>query len=187
MALGFKMNIRVPKELKANTKKRIETIIQDDEVLNEVGVIARKSAVAQILQAKEPATGNKFSSPTITDGWRERKLRLSTVNTPIDARAGGGSKMARLAFTGQFLKSFIHNITRDLRGRKVVQVGPQGQRTQYRQLKGGTTKGPALNETLGQYLIDQGRDWRGVPANIKNVINKAVSAYIRRKLRSRKS
>jgi hypothetical protein len=186
-ALGFKMKITVPKTLEKNVAREINRIIQDDEVLNGVGEIARKDAVAHILQAKEPATGNKFSRPTITKTWQTRKKRLSTVNSPIDSRAGGGGKTARLAFTGQFVKSFIHNITRSATGRKVVEVGPQGMRTQYRNLNGSSAKGPRLNETLGDYLIDQGRDWRGVPERIKTRINTAVRAYIRKKLRSRKS
>lgn len=184
--MAFKMNIKVPKKLQLRVREKIERIIQDDEILDEVGEIARKDAVAHILQAKNPATDQKFKP--ISKEWQKRKRRLSTVNTPIDARAGGATRAARLAFTGGFLKSFTHRIVRGYRNRKIVEIGPTGNRSPYRNLNGSRSKGGAkTNQELGKYLIEQGRDWRGVPTRVHKRINTAVRRFIRRKLRSSNS
>lgn len=183
MAVRTSLRINIPKGLKADVSALIEREIQDDSLLKEIGESARRDAIVNILSAKEPASGQSFAVPTITDGWRRRKQQLSRTNNPIDGKAGGRSSLARLAFTGQFLESFRVSIER-VRGIKTILVGPEGQRSPYKNLDGspGSSRAPT-NEELGAYLIEQGRDWTGIPrATIRSIVQR-VRARLRRRFR----
>jgi hypothetical protein len=176
-----KIDIKVPRGIEKNVKATLEEIIQRDSILSEVGEVARKDIVANIVQAKEPETGKPFANRTITKEWKDRKKELSKTNTPFDAASGGGSSLARLIFTGQFIKSFRSRISKAT-GRKMITVGPEGTRTPYKN-KNGTRMGKTpTNEKLGEYLLDQGRDWLGFPERIRKRIVNTVRAHIRREL-----
>ena len=182
-----KVNFILPKNLEQDVKNKIDSIIQDDKLLKDLGEITKAEMVKSILQAKEPGSGQPFKNKTITEDWKKRKKALSSKNTGIDSRASGGSNLARLAFTGQFLKSFKVSIDKTKSGRKQLAVGPDGQRKSYvgvgaKPLKGSNPD----NDTLGKYLRDQGRDWKQFPEKIRQRLTNLVRAYIRRQLRSQK-
>lgn len=179
------LKVTVNSDVEKKVRDRINAALQDDGLLNEVGTIAKNTIVATIITAKEPATGKPFANPEITPEWRQRKRRLSTVNTPFDPSAGGGSKKARLLFTGQFLKSIVNTITR-IGGRKVITVAPSGTHQPYMGIRGEPVGRPIENQTLGQYLIEQGRDWAGFPESSKKRLVTAARNYLRRKLTSQK-
>lgn len=181
---GIKTSLRItiPRGLKDSVAKEIESVIGDTKLLEQVGEIARKDTVTNVLKAIEPSSGNQFAAPLITDQWRERKRQLSKVNSPIDGAAGGGSSKARLAFTGQFLASIKATIGR-VRGVRTILVGPQGDREPYKNLDGSPSSSTPTNEELGAYLIEQGRDWTGVSRQTIRAMVQLVRAELRRKLR----
>jgi len=174
-----KMNITIPKNLQANVRRQLEEAISDPKLLNKVGDIAVKDIKAHILQAKSPETGGAFREPNITPEWQKRKRRLSTVNKAFDGLSGGGSGKARLIFTGQFLQSFNFEI-RD----GGIDIGPDDTpRSPYRNLNGSQVSNTPTNLELGQYLIDQGRDWRGVSKQARARLVNLVRSHMRRKLK----
>lgn len=179
-----KVNIKIPKGIEAKVRNTLDEIIQEDSILNEVGEIARRDIIAHIEQAKEPRTGNGFAERQITDGWKTRKSKLRSTNQAFDSRSGGGSKLARLIFTGQWIKSFKTVLGKD-KSRKVVTIGPSGIHQPYKNLD-GTQSGQAIpNNKLGQYFKEQGRDWTGFPERIRSRIVNVVRAHIRRELTKR--
>ena len=182
-----KVKFSVPKDLEKKVKERIDQIIQEDEILLDLGKITQAEMIKSILQAKEPGSGQPFKNREITPAWKKRKKALSQKNSPIDSRAGGGSNLARLAFTGQFLKSFKSKIEKTKGGRKQLAIGPEGERKRYIGVKGKPLQGKMpSNDDLGTYLRDQGRDWKQFPEKMRQRLTNLVRAYIRRKLRSQK-
>lgn len=184
------VNVKLPKKLGAETQKLLSQALNDKELQKAVAETAIKEIQKSILQAKEPATGNKFAAPTITEKWRKRKRRLATVNPAFDSKSAGGSKLARLIFTGQFLQSF--EWTR-LRGgfnsfgqtvKALIEVQPNKDlRVPYRNLDGSVAGKPLTNRKLGEYLVEQGRDWTGLPENTRPRLVSLVRSYLRRLLR----
>lgn len=183
---GAKVNVKIPASLEERVRRDLQEIIKRDELLNDVGEIARKSVIQSILQAKEPATGQPFKERKLSDKWRKRKAALSGSNRPVDATAAGGSSLARLVFTGQWLESFKHRII-EQQGKKVVALGPTGTHQPYKNLDGTASGKPIKNETLGKYLLDQGRNWVGIPEKIKKIMINTVRAFIRRELTKRRN
>lgn len=182
-----KINFILPKSLEKDARDKIDSIIQQDELLKSLGAIVKAEMIKMILQAKEPGTQKPFKNRTITEQWKKRKKALSKKNAAIDSRAGGGSNLARLAFTGQFLESFKVSVDKTRSGRKQLAIGPVGERKKYVGVKGKPLKGkPPSNDSLGKYLRDQGRDWKQFPEKTRSVLVKLVQAYIRRKLKSQK-
>ena len=176
-----RLDVRVGPDVEASLRRRINEVIQDERLLNEVGAIAAADIKAHIVATKEPETGRNFAVPTITPEWQKRKKRLSTTNQAFDAASGGGTRKARLIFTGQFINSIIHRIGK-LNGRKVIEVGPTGMHQPYVGIKGGPVGKSIPNEKLGQYLKDGGRDWTGFPARIQKRLVTAARNFIRREL-----
>lgn len=183
---GTKLEIKIGPGVEKRVKEIIEKTLQDDRLLKEVGDIARAGIVDSILKTQNPPTGRKFDKPEISDAWQERKKRLSTVNKAFDGSSGGGSKKARLIFTGQFLNSIVNRIG-SYRGRKVIEVGPTGTHEPYTGIKGEKLGRPMSNYQLGLYLRDGGRDWTGFPKTLKNRIVTAARNFIRRELTKQKS
>lgn len=180
---GSKIKVTIPKGVEDKIKKVIFDITNQDELLKQVGEVARKDIVATILKGKSPETGNGFQNRTLTPEWRKRKKSLSRFNSPVDSSAGGGSSVARLVFTGEWLKSFVVGIVQGKQ--KSVEIYPDGIHSQYTAVKGGNLGERVPNLKLGEYFIKQGRDWRGVTAKTKGVLVKLVQSYIRRELTKR--
>jgi hypothetical protein len=179
-----KVTIKIPPGLEAKVRSTLDDIIQQDEVLTEVGEIARKDIIANIEQAKEPSTGNGFADREISKGWKDRKSKLRATNQAYDSRSGGGSSLARLIFTGQWIQSF-KTILAKQGSRKVITVGPTGIHKPYKNLD-GTQSGQAIsNVKLGEYFKSQGRNWTGFPERIRTRIVNVVRAHIRRELTKR--
>lgn len=176
-----KLKVTVGPGVQAAVRAKIDEALQDDKLLKEVGDIARADIVAQIVMAKEPATGKKFASPTITPEWRERKRRLATTNKAFDAASGGGTGSARLIFTGQWIQSIVNRVTK-LGGRKVIEIGPTGKHEPYIGIGGDRIGKTITNEQLGEYLREQGRDWTGFPERARKRLVTAARNFLRRKL-----
>lgn len=181
--MALKTKIKVPDEMESFVKKKLNEIVQDNELLNQVGDIARKDMIVEILKGNEPATGKPFASSKIGKKWREKKKELSEYNTPIDSKAGGGTSVARLAFTGQWLKSLKHTLERNKEGKKEILIFPDGDHKPYSTKSGKSKQKPISNEDLGQYLIEQGRNWKGVSPRIQKRLVNLVRTFIRRKLK----
>lgn len=179
-----KIEIKVPKGIETKVRSTLDEIIQEDSILLEVGEIARKDIIANIEQAKNPGTGNGFENRQITKEWQNRKQKLRSTNQTFDSRSGGGSGLARLIFTGQWIKSFKTILGKDA-GRKVITVGPTGIHQPYKNLNGSTAGNSIDNAKLGEYLKAQGRDWTGFPERIRSRIVNVVKAHIRRSLTKR--
>ncbi len=180
-----KFNVKVGPGVEASVRKKIEAQLQSDELLLEVGTIAKNDIVANIVAAKEPATGGSFANPNITPEWRKRKSRLATVNKAFDSASAGGSGKARLIFTGQWIQSITNRIGK-MGDKKVIEIGPEGTHQPYTNLNGTKAGKPISNEKLGQYLKDQGRDWTGFPPKTKARLTTAVRNFLRRQLTTSK-
>lgn len=179
-----KVSIKIPPGLEKKVKDTLDEIVQRDELLMEVGEIARKDIISHIEQAKSPGTGAGFANRELSSGWKDRKSKLRATNQAFDSRAGGGSKLARLIFTGQWIKSFVTIIDKE-NSRKMITVGPSGDHKPYKNLDGSTSGQTISNQKLGQYFKEQGRDWTGFPERIRSRIVNVVRAYIRRELTKR--
>ncbi len=180
---GSKIKVTIPKGVEDKIKKVILDITNQDELLKQVGEVARKDIVATILKGKSPATGEGFDNRILTDKWKNRKKSLSRVNTPVDSSSGGGSSIARLVFTGEWLKSFIVAIVPG--DQKSIEIFPDGDHSQYTGIRKPKIGKTVPNIKIGQGLIEQGRDWRGITAKTKGVLVKLVQSYIRRELTKR--
>ncbi len=178
-----KVKVTVPAQLEKRVSDQLKSYVGNPELLNEVGVIARKDIVAQIIQAKEPATGQPFKNRNITSEWRDRKKKLSGSNPPLDGPAGSG-KLARLVFTGQWIKSFIHLIKK-VEGKNVIEIGPSGQHQPYVNAEGKNVGKVVDNEVIGKGQLAQGRNWLGVTERTQKTLVSIVRTYIRRQLTKR--
>lgn len=178
--MAFKVS--VGKNIEKNTRAILNKILAKPEVIKPAAEITLNEIKLSITQAKEPATGKPFQAPKITDEWKDRKKKLSKKNKPFDALSGGGTSKARLIFTGQWIKSINYFITKP----GVIEIFPTGDHAPYKNLNGTQSGESISNQTLGQYLKDQGRNWVGFPFKIKNRIVKAIQSQIRRELTKRK-
>jgi hypothetical protein len=179
--MSFRVNVKVPKRLEENVRKRLEDAANNKELVYEVGEITRKNLIVSVLQAKNPASGKPFTSRNITDEWRDRKKALSKVNSAFDSKSGGGSKLARLMFTGQWINSIKTSIER-IKGKRVAKISPTGMHDPYKNLDGTTSGNKISNEKLGEYFIDQGRDWRGASIKTRRALVSFVKRFLREKL-----
>jgi len=177
------VKIKIPKEFPAGVSKTLKDFASDPKLLNQLGEIARKDIVATIIQAKEPSTGNPFKNRTITTGWRDRKKELSGSNAPLDGPAGSG-KLARLVFTGQWIKSFIHKIIKK-DGKSTIEIGPSGTHQPYVGVSGKKAGSAVSNEVIGDGLLLQGRNWLGLTERTQTTLRNLVRTYIRRELTKR--
>ncbi len=178
---GSRIDIRVGNGVEASIRKQVQDAIKSPDVLKPAAEITLKEIKLKITQAKEPATDKPFQNPTIGNDWKKRKQKLSSTNTPFDAASGGGTKKARLIFTGQFIKSIKYFLSP---GRIVIR--PDGDHQPYKNLDGSRSGESMKNETLGQYLINQGRNWAGFPEKVRERIAQAIRNQIRRELTKRK-
>lgn len=177
------VKITVPKEIEARVSQQLKSYTDDPKLLNQLGEIARKDIVATIIQAKEPATGQPFKNREITTEWRDRKKKLAGSNAPLDGPAGSG-KLARLVFTGQWIKSFVSKIVKN-QGKNKIEIGPSGEHQPYVNAEGKTVGKVVDNEVIGKGQLAQGRNWLGVTERTQQTLIKLVRTYIRRELTKR--
>lgn len=173
--------VRIPKGLKTRVTRILNETLNDEEMLETIGKIAVKNAVANISEGKQPKDENSFKNPTLSDGWMDRKRSLVKQGTRAVSGQALTSKLSRLAFTGQFLRSMLESVEviDKGQGKRAVQYGPQGQRNSY---SGVSESNTPNNEELGDYLVAQGRDWRGVSEDTRKQMVRAAQAKIRRLL-----
>jgi len=178
----IRTNIRVPRGIESRVTRILNETLNDKDLLKEVGTIAVKNAVANISEAKQPKNKAPFKAPRVQQEWMRRKRSLVRRGARAVSGQALSSRLARLAFTGQFLRSMLESVEviDKGKGKRAVQYGPQGQRKPYPGVKSRNTPN---NEDLGDYLVEQGRDWRGVSDDTREQMAKAAQAKIRRLLR----
>lgn len=180
--MSIRTRFKVPPEIKEQVKAKIQEVINDDKLLNKLGDVTTKEVKLKILEGKNPKTDAPFKNPTLTAGWVKKKAQLSSTNTPLSAQAVS-TREARLAFTGEWLRSIKHFIVQE-GNQKSIEIRPEGKHSRYIGADGAPIGKVVDNRTIGQGLIEQGRDWRGVSQKTARRLVQLIRAFVRRKLKS---
>jgi hypothetical protein len=187
--------------LEKDTKDRINRVIQNHQLINELGKIAVDTLKFTARKGISPETGERFK--TLSKGWRKERDRISEASPTHPAYSKNRSN---LTLTGQLLDAikFTYSVTtRSIFIRLFMDGTHQPYRKKYmesftRKTKGGKTTvntgrsgfykvGKEIsNLKLAQYVSEAGRPFFGFSERLKDKLltqmKKVVIRYIRRNL-----
>jgi hypothetical protein len=188
--------------LEKETKDRINRVIQNPQLINELGKIAVDTLKFTARKGISPETDQKFKQP-LSKSWRKERERIAEATPTHQAYSKNRSN---LTLTGQLIDAikFTYSVTtKSIFIRLFMDGTHQPYRKKYmesftRKTKGGKTTvntgrsgfykvGKEIsNLKLAQYVSEAGRPFFGFSERLKDKLltqmKKVVIRYIRRNL-----
>jgi hypothetical protein len=160
------------------TQKTIGLINKDKALFNDLG----ETVVTQIVSsAKAGRDLNKTKFDNVSNSWRDRRVKLATVNN-TDPLFQGKSKKSNLTFSGQLLNSFSFNLNLNQ-----LSLGFffKGSRKKYKGLRKAELDGPATNAELAEE-IEKTRPFVFISQKLNQILTLKVIKALRRNLQNYK-
>lgn len=153
-------------------KKKFEKFLESDKWKDDAANLAIKKIQGETRLGNQLSTGE--SQPALSQKWIWRRQELAEHN-PVGTSYGFNK--SNLTLTGQLIKSL-----KRVSSRFSVEIAPDGARTPYKNVKGGTAKKTPTNQELANYLAEKGRKFLGFNEKLKSQIVKKLKEHIRRSL-----
>ena len=176
--MSFKVKIKGLNKVELQVKKKLESLLKDTSMLNEVGETTTEMIVNNARSGKVFKSGKKEKIKRLKKISIEHRKYLSKYNSTSDVYSPARSN---LSFTGQFLKSIKHTIKRGL-----IVIEPTGDRSGYKTGPNSKDNNPPTNKQLAKFLADNGREIFGGLDKISiKRLKTLILRFLRRKLRQK--
>jgi len=177
-SVSFKVKIKGLNKVEIQVKKRLEDLLKDTTMLNEVGETTAKMIVNNARSGSVFKNDKKEKIKKLKNISIAHRKYLAKYNSTSDVYSASRSN---LSFTGQFLKSIKHTVKRGL-----IIIEPTGSRTGYKTGPKTKDSNPPSNKQLAKFLADNGREIFGGldKIGIKR-LKTLIIRFLRRKLRTK--
>jgi hypothetical protein len=175
----LKVNQKSIDRLEQETKDRLNRVLSNREMLNEVGTLATELLKFTSRKGTSPQTGEKFKP--LSKGWINKRDKISESTRTHQAYS---KRRSNLTLTGQLMDAINHSVI----GR-TIRITIDGIHEPYKMKtrNGLSTVGKRIrNSDLARYVAEAGRSFFGFSRALEEKLltqaKKIVIRYIRRNL-----